>query len=126
GVRIPCNDRVSQQEGYKPEVLAAHGFAEEGDYNDALDGRQIRWTSNDSSTSPLELYKPLPTPSTSLFSPCLFGTFGKIAGFVGKDIAIRQDNERMFIEQRHRLYGKCYTIYPGYQLKVKGRAVYYM
>ncbi|XP_040580132.1 uncharacterized protein [Lepeophtheirus salmonis] len=112
--------------GYKPEVLAANGFAEEADYNDAVDGRKIRWTSNNSDVSPLQLYDTASYTLNELVGQFYIRYFCKIAGIFGKEIPVRQDNPRMFTEQRHRSYGKCYTIYPGYQLKVKERAVYYM
>ncbi|CAB4054679.1 ASIC4 [Lepeophtheirus salmonis] len=111
---FPAISVCSSERKYRAQVLVENGFSSEADYD-------ASWMSNNSFKSPEELYEDLTLRPDDVFSEISMDLFRPhpITGLSISSINT-SNKDPSLMEQRHKEYGKCYTIYPSRTLRALG------
>ncbi len=90
-------------------MFQAHGISSTTNYNNKVN---MTWSSNDSSVSEEELFKLSTYEVEEIFKEVFIRYFkADDQGEFSEKLKL-DGSETSFVEQRHRSFGRCYTLHP--------------
>jgi len=119
---FPAMTVCPETEKYKLDVLESHGIPSIKDYNDGRK-KNLTWSSNQTDVSDMELFQ----LATNRFDELLkrfyirFFEENPATGKANTDLDLSDpESDPSVQEQRHRSFGRCYTIHPAEEFRKLG------
>ena len=120
---MPLNRTPTRLVIFKVLYFQKLGFASRKHYNDARNDRSVTWSSNSSFVNEQRLFK-IATYSLQELVKRIFIRYIRANehGKTREDVDLKKLDS--IKEQRHRSFGRCYTLYPKKSIRDQG--VYYI